>query len=54
MSASHSKVLKELKHDIEIEVERAVFKLWIIIVKINNLNNRLTYLKFDAIFDFLW
>ena len=50
-------MLKELKNGIEILVAQAVFKLQIKTVKIlfldQWLKNRLAYLDFDAIFEFL-
>ena len=50
-------MFKELKIDIEILVGQAVFKLQIKTVKMlcldQQLKNRLAYLNFDAIFEFL-
>ena len=56
MHASSGKLYKELKNGIEILVGPAVFKLWIKAVKImfwSITQNRLTYLYFNAIFEFL-
>ena len=55
--ASYKELLKELKNGIEILVGQEVFKLQIKKVKMlfldQLLKNRLAYLNFDAIFEFL-
>ena len=55
--ASYKKLFKELKNGIEVLVGQALFKLQIKTVKMlfldQQLKNRLAYLNFNAIFEFL-